>query len=249
MKAKIFLLALALLGTTAIRATNFLDSLQYIGRIDYALGGTAPIGMPETIRELNNYKLRASFGFGIDAHKAISKRWGIMAGLHLNTRGMYTDAEVKNYHMEMRQGGEHLDGQFTGAVVTKVSQWLITVPILATYDISPKVRLKAGPYIAVALHNDFSGYAYDGYLREGSPTGPKVEIGSDAGSRGEYDFSEDLRHFQWGLQVGADWYFGKRWGVSADLTWGLSGVFKSSFTTIEQTMYPIYGVVGLSYRL
>lgn len=249
MKTKIFIIALLLSATTAMRATTLLDSLQYIARVDYALGGTAPIGMPETIRKLNNYKLRGNFGFAIDAYKPLNEQWGVMAGLHINMRGMYTDAEVKNYHMEMWQGGEQLEGQFTGSVVTEVRQWLVTIPVLATYDISRHVRLKAGPYFSYALNNDFSGYAYNGYLREGNPTGAKVEIGTDAGSRGEYDFSDDLRRFQWGVQVGADWYLGKRWGASADLTWGLNGVFKSSFTTIEQTMYPIYGVVGLNYRL
>lgn len=232
-----------------VQAALRLDSLTYIARIDYGLGGTAPVNMPESIRKLNNYKLRPNFGFGADVQKSFDRHWGVMVGLHLNLRGMETDADVKNYHMEMRRGGEQLDGQFTGSVVTKASQWLLTIPVLATYDISPKVRVKAGPFIAFALNNDFSGYAYNGYLREGNPTGAKVEMGTEEGTRGEYDFSSDLRRFQWGVQAGVDWYAGKRWGVSADITWGLNGVFKSSFTTIEQTMYPIYGVIGLNYKL
>lgn len=247
---KILLYLIILGAATQAKAATLTDSLSYIARIDYALGGTAPIGMPETIRELNNYKLRPNFGFAVDAHKQFAhSRWGLMAGLHLNLRGMETDAKVKNYNMEMRQGGEVLRGRFTGSVVTKVSQWLVTIPVLATYDISQKVRVKAGPFVSYAVNNDFNGYAYNGYLREGNPTGAKVEIGSEEGTRGEYDFSDDLRRFQWGLQAGVDWYFGKRWGASADLSWGLNGVFKSSFTTIEQTMYPIYGSIGLTYKL
>lgn len=238
-----------LAAASTMHATSLFDDIQWIARVDYALGGTSPIGMPEEIRSLNNYKLRPNFGFAIDAHKAIDQHWGVMAGLHLNLRGMETDANVKNYHMEMRQGDDAISGMFTGSVVTKVNQWLVTIPVLATYDVSRKVRLKAGPFFSFALNNDFSGYAYSGYLREGDPTGTKVMIGNEANSRGDYDFSDDLRRFQWGVQVGADWYFGKRWGASADLTWGLNGVFKKSFQTIEQTMYPIYGVVGLNYRL
>ncbi|MBS1443374.1 MAG: PorT family protein, partial [Prevotella sp.] len=31
--------------------------------------------------------------------------------------------------------------------------------------------------------------------------------------------------------------------------WGLSEVFKKDFHVIEQSMYPIYGTIGLSYQL
>ena len=40
-----------------------------------------------------------------------------------------------------------------------------------------------------------------------------------------------------------------RWGICADLSWGLNGIFKKDFETIEQTMYPIYGSIGISYQL
>ena len=42
----------------------------------------------------------------------------------------------------------------------------------------------------------FDGYVYDGYLREGDPTGPKISF------EGDYvptnDFGDNLRHFQVG---------------------------------------------------
>ena len=97
--------------------------------------------------------------------------------------------------------------------------------------------------------HDFSGYAYDGYLREGDPTGPKVELGNDAESRGDFDFSGNMRNWQFGIAVGADWYFSKRWAASVGLTWGLSEIFKKDFNVIEQSMYPIYGEIGIIYQL
>ena len=141
---------------------------------------------------------------------------------------MKVDATVKNYHMKMVQGGESIEGMFTGRVMTQVDQSLGTIPVQATYDLSDKVRLKLGPYFSYVSSHKFSGYAYDGYLREGSPTGPKIELGNDAG---------------------VDWYFSKRWGGFAGLTWGLSEVFKKNFSVIEQPMYPIYGEIGLIYQL
>ena len=138
---------------------------------------------------------------------------------------------------------------FTGNVVTNVQEWMVTMPLQATYDVAQNVRLKAGPYFSYVMSNEFSGYAYDGYLRDGSPVGQKVELGHNEGERGEYDFTDDLRHWQFGVDVGVDWFFSKRLGAYADLSWGLSAVFKKDFKTIEQKLYPIYGSIGLMYKL
>ena len=67
--------------------------------------------------------------------------------------------------------------------------------------------------------------------------------------RDSYDFSDDMRKCHVGMLIGADCRLGKRLGVYADLTWGLNDAFKSSFKTIEQTLYPIYGTIGLTYKL
>ena len=98
------------------------------------------------------------------------------------------------------------------------------------------------------LSSSFDGYAYNGHLRVGDPTGTRVDLGTDEASRGTYDFSDDLRRVQFGIDVGADWQFSRRYGAYADLSWGLLGAFKSDFKTIEQTMYPIFGTIGLTYK-
>ena len=41
----------------------------------------------------------------------------------------------------------------------------------------------------------------------------------------------------------------QRLGLSFDLSWGLTGIHKSDFKTVEQTLYPIYGTIALTYRL
>lgn len=235
-----------------------LSNYSYYVRMNYNLGGTAPIGMPATIRTLHSYSLRPNFTLGFDAFHPFNQKWGIMFGLHFENKGMKTDAGVKNYHMSITRGTTTvngvevpnvLDGNFTGNVVTKVDQSLATIPVQAAYNISEKVRLKLGPYFSYVTSKKFEGYAYDGYLRQGDPTGPKVELGHDEGQRGEYDFSDDMRNWQFGIDVGADWYITKRWGANVGLTWGLSEVFKKDFKTIEQSMYPIYGNIGIIYQL
>ena len=89
------------------------------------------------------------------------------------------------------------------------------------------------------------GVKTKGYLREDNPTGPKVEFTD--GKIATYDFSDDLRHFQWGLQVGAGWRAFKHLNVYADLTWGLNDIFKNDFNTVTFAMYPIYLNIGFGY--
>jgi len=235
---------------------KFLHNYTYYARIGYNIGGTAPIGMPASIRTLHSYTLQPNFSLGIDAYHPISGKWGYIGGIRFENKGMKTDAGVKNYHMKIVRGGETLEGIFTGSVVTKVDMSMITVPITMTYDLSDKVRVKMGLYASYITAKKFEGWAYDGYLRrqeegmeKGDPTGQKVVLGSEANERGEYDFSDDMRNWQFGIDLGADWYITKRWGVSADLKWGLNGIFKKDFSVIEQTMYPIYGTIGVSYQL
>ncbi len=228
---------------------SLLHNYSYYVRGSYNLGGTAPIGMPATIRTLHSYSLRPNFTLGFDAFHPFNDKWGVMFGLHFENKGMKTDAGVKNYHMKMVRGGEELEGMFTGNVVTKVDQSLATIPVQATYDISDKLRIKLGPYFSYVTSHKFEGYAYDGYLRQGDPTGMKVELGNEDGERGDYDFSSDMRNWQFGIDAGLDWYFSKRWGGFVGLTWGLTGIFKKDFTVMEQSMYPIYGSIGLIYQL
>lgn len=190
MKRYILALMLVVLTATQSMAIGIFDDLRYHVRLGYNIGGTAPLGMPATIRTLDKFTLGNNMTVGLDAYKPLTERWGLMAGFHYENKGMRTDARVKNYHMEMRYGDQVIEGMFTGQVVTKVTEWMLTMPIQATYNVSKKVRLKAGPYFSYVMSNDFSGYAYDGYLREGNPTGQKIELGHDDGERGDYDFTE-----------------------------------------------------------
>lgn len=265
-KIKTSVLALFLLGNlqvvcaskpgSSMEKNDFLHNYAYYARLGYDIGGTAPIGMPASIRTLHSYTLKPNFTLGVDGYHSISGKWGYIIGLHFENKGMKTDAGVKGYHMKIVRGGEELEGVFTGSVVTKVDQSLITVPLQGTYGISEKLKIKLGPYVSYVISKSFEGYAYDGYLRrqeeghpKGDPTGQKVELGHNAGERGDYDFSGDMRNWQFGIDLGADWYISKRWGTSVGLTWGLTGIFKKDFSVIEQTMYPIYGTIGVIYQL
>ena len=102
MKRTILTIIIAV-ATAAGACAGILDSLSYQARLGFHLGGTAPVGMPATIRSLDSYKIKDNMIVGIDAIKAFDRHWGMMVGLHYENKGMKTDARVKNYKMEMRR--------------------------------------------------------------------------------------------------------------------------------------------------
>lgn len=249
MRHRITTLLLACALSAAAHAESPFGDLTYDLHFGYSVGGTAPIGMPATIRGLDSYRLEPNYSLGLGVNKPLNERWGLSSGLYIENKGMHIKATVKNYKMTITRGGETLAGRFTGHNSSKAEQWMLTLPVQAAYFFSPTVQVRLGPYVSYVCTRHFTGYAYDGYLRVDNPTGPKVELGSDETTRGSYDFSENMRKLQFGVMAGADWHFHRRWGLFADITWGLTGVFKSDFNTIEQTLYPIYGTIGISYKL
>ncbi len=249
MKNIVISMLLAVTMSIPACAGGILDDLKYDLRIGYNIGGTAPMGMPASIRSLDSYKLTPSVMIGLGVYKPLTSHWGVTTGLRLENKGMNIDATVKNYHMRIVRGGQSLEGMFTGKNHSEAEQWMLTLPLQATYCFNNKVSVKAGPYLSYVRSHTFKGDAYDGYLRVNDPTGEKVELGTAAGDRGTYDFSDDMRNLQWGVMAGADWRFHQAWGVFVDLSWGFTGIFKSNFHVIDQTMYPVYGTIGITYRM
>ncbi len=250
MKKKLTILTLiTCLATVTAMAGNFADDLQIKVRLGYNIGGTAPLGIPATIRSLDSYRLTPSLMAGVDVMKPFDARWGLQTGLRFENKGMDIEATTKNYYMEIVKGGNYLAGMYTGGVKQKTKEWMLTLPVLATLQISEKCTLKAGPYVSLLLSKDFSGYVYDGYLRQNDPTGPKILMGHEESERATYDFTDDMRNCQAGIQAGIDWQFYRQFGLSADINWGLTGIHHSDFKTIEQTLYPIYGTIGVYYRI
>ena len=242
----VIVLALAL-AAPHVLAQEF-EHKQIIVRLGYNIGGTAPLGLPATIRHLNSYTPQMSPALGLDVLFPFDGWRGVLTGLRMERKAMSEDDNVKNYHMEITRGGETLAGVFTGDVTTKTHQWLLTVPVQAVWRVK-KVNIKLGPYASWVISKGFSGWAHNGYLRVDDPTGAKVVLGEEEGERGDYDFSDNLRNWQVGLGLGADWQFNRRMGLYADLNWGFTGAFRNDFRTIEQTLFPIYGQMGFIFRL
>lgn len=229
-------------------AWSSLRGLEYSVKAGFNIGGTSPLPLPREIRAIDSYHPTLSISIEGDIKKWFgpTKEWGMMLGLRLENKGMETKATVKNYSMEIfGSGGEKLKGNWTGGVQTKVDNAYLSIPVLALYQLNKRVSFSAGTYLSFATSRNFTGYVYDGYLREINPTGTKVEFSGD--NRASYDFSDNLRKFQWGAQVGTEWKAFKHLIVYADLTWGINDIFRKDFDTITFAMYPIYLNIGFGY--
>lgn len=225
----------------------------------FNIGGMSPLPLPQEIRSIDSYNPTMCFAIQGTAYKRFdNSHWGLAVGLRLENKGMKTDATVKNYHMEAvnTDGTGKINGAFTGHVKTEVNNRYLTFPVLAVYEFNDRWQISAGPYLSWMYSGEFTGEAYgkdlkdksgnkigtDAYIRDQDPTGEKTEV-----SHATYDFSNDLRRFHWGLQVGGEFKAYKHLGVFASLQWGLNGIFPADFGSVTFDLYPIYGNFGFTY--
>lgn len=211
------------------------------------LGGFSPLPLPAEIREINGFNPK--FNFNLEGNYTYwfeAASWAFRTGIRIENKGMITKSKVKNYGMEIiGDEGERVAGNWTGRVLTEVANSYVTVPITAVYKLSTNWELSAGGFVSILTDKEFSGYVSDGYLREGGPTGNKIIFEGD--SRASYDFSDDLRQFSYGTQVGAAFQVSEHLRVFSDFTFGLNDIFKSDFHTITFKMRPIYLSLGFGY--
>lgn len=246
---KVLLISLPSLAqqkTTKGLEWSALHGLEYSVRAGFNIGGTAPIPLPEEIRAIKGYSPLLALSIEGTVTKWFDASWGMQTGIRLESKDMSTKARVKNYNIELSVAGEPpLLGRWTGNVKTDVSTTYLTLPLLAKYKLNSRWQFQGGAFFSYLLDGDFSGHVYDGYLRDGDPTGTKVEFTDD--DTATYEFSDELRRFQWGAQIGTDWKAFEHLVVSTNLTWGFRDIFKSNFKTITFSMYPIYLNVGFGY--
>lgn len=211
----------------------------------FNVGGTSPLPLPREIREIKSYDPRLNISVGGTIHKHFGRSpWGVALNLRLETKGMQTRARVKNYHMEAvnTDGSGTVVGAWTGNVKTRVSNTYLTLAPLATFDLGSRWQLSAGPYFSYLTSGEFTGEAYDGYIRDQDPTGNKSQV-----SCATYDFSDNLRRFHWGAQIGGEYRAYRHLAIKANLQWGFNGIFHSDFHSVTFSLYPIYAHIGFDY--
>jgi len=228
--------------------SNFFNThIDYGLRTHFSIGGSSPLGLPREIRKIRSFNPGLQIGLEANATKWLrkNKEWGVRVGIRFETKGMETKAEVKNYLTEVAANGAKVRGYYTGTVQTNVENTYLTVPVFAVYKLSDDWNIYGGFYFSKLLSNTFDGYVSDGYLRQDTPTGTKISF--EGGSQAFYDFSDNVRKFQWGSQVGSEWNMDRHFKLLADLNYGFNNILEKDFHSIDFSMHNIYLNIGFGY--
>lgn len=229
--------------------TFFTDNIEYQAKLQLTLGGASPLGIPAQIRKIESFKPTNVVGLEANATKWLTdeRKYGIRVGLKIQSRAMKTQAEVKNYFTQIEDdSGARTTGYFTGHVVTRANNSYLTLPVSFVWNISEKWNFYGGFYISAAVNKSFDGYIYDGVFREGTPIGEPATFEGTA--IGEYDFSDDVRPFQFGEQIGFEYKINPQFSISLDGSFANTAVFKKDFEAISFKMYNIFGNLGFAYK-
>ncbi|RAJ07013.1 outer membrane protein with beta-barrel domain [Chitinophaga skermanii] len=255
MKKQLALYILLLLTATATYAQeqdtkklSFRDRMEHRIIAGFNFGGTTPVPLPNTIRKIEGYWPAFAPTLGYEATYYFQPKWGVSAGVSLELKGMSVKDSVLYFPtiMNVTEGGQtgYFEGTFTGHNKTKIRNTYITIPVAAVFKPNNNWRFRMGGYMAWLLNGHFDGDVSDGYIRNGGPTGEKIIV-----DQATFDFADDLRRFDMGLQGGAERRVGKHLSVQANLSWGLRSIFPSDFKGMDFPMYNIYVMLGVNYRI
>lgn len=211
------------------------------------IGGAAPLGLPEEIRDIKSYSLGVPAFIKVNAEYKFNPKWGIRTGLVLEGKGMNTEANVKGYKTTFNANedpSQNVRGYYTGDISTKVDNIYVTVPVQATLQLGNRWNIQVGPYISYALSRRFYGKAIEGYIRNEVPTGEKVGITDVA-----YDFRNSVRKFDVGASAGAKYGFAKHYHVLAQFDYGFNSIMKTGFESISFGLHNVYFNLGVGVNL
>lgn len=238
----ILLLAIAL-ETTAQNGKK----ISFNVRAGFSTGAATPAGIPASIRKIESYNPGFQPSVEVALGYRFAEKFGFATGLRFEQKGMTTKARVKAYYTtfnETDHNGTHsVTGYFTGRVKTKVKNSYLTLPLHLTYHNNSSFTYKAGGFVSLLLDNRFSGDARDGYIRNQTPLGEREDI--DAAS---YDFSENVRRINAGVEIGSDYRINSSLFASANLNYALTPLMEHGFRSIDFGMHNIYLNLGIGYR-
>lgn len=243
-------LALVFISATNAQTNEpnfFNQNIDYEIRAFFNIGGSAPLGFPKEIREIESYNPTLQLGLGVQSTKWFGQNiWGFRVGVGVEGKGMKTKARVKNYLTEIIQDQSKVSGYYTGLVQTNVKNTYVTIPVSAVYRVTEKWKINAGLHASFLIDRSFNGYVSEGYLRQGSPIGTKISFEED--TTAAYDFSNAVNDFQWGMQLGGEWAIKRHLNFFAEIDFAFNSLLDKDFTSISFTMHNIYLNLGFGYN-
>jgi len=249
---KNFLLVVVLICTlTAFsqqKQSDFKPEFRQYILAGYNFGGTAPTPMPNTIRKINAWWPEFNPSLGYEVDYVFNEHWGVGGAIKLDYKGMGTKSEVLYMHtiVDIEDGDKpgKFEGLFVGHNKTVVKNGYITLPLHAIYYPDKNWKTQFGVYFGYLFHGGFSGEVTDGYIRTPDAVGEKIAIDTAT-----FDFDDEMRKFDFGLQAGGERRINSKISINGNLSWGLLPLFPKSFHGMDFSMYNIFFTLGISYKL
>lgn len=245
------LLVLVTLFVTNQGFASTIDSLQnklsFSATIGTKIGGATPVSFPAEIRNIRSFSPALPFLVGAHAKYKINTKWGASLGLVFEGKGMNTEATVKGYKTSFNANEDptqNVQGYYTGDISTNVHNLYLTIPVKATYQLSNKWELVAGPYVSFAVSRKFFGQAFNGYMRDTDPTGDRIDI-----DLADYDFAKSVRTVDVGMSAGTHYDMSKRFFALAQFDYGFNNIMKTGFESISFGLHNIFLNVGVGIKL
>lgn len=214
----------------------------------FNLGAAVPVPFPNTIRKIDGWWPRISPAIGFEYIYLLPKKWGIGAAVKLDYKAMGTRAAAIYFPtiISVKDGDQTNDftGTFSGKNETRMSNAYITFPVYGVYQFNDLWKARLGMYLSWLFSSDFEGNVSDGYIRNGGPTGEKVNI-----DLATFDFGDEVNSFDLGAYAAGDLRIARRLSASVQLSWGLRPLFPSSFQGMDFPLYNIFGTLGVTYHL
>lgn len=220
---------------------------QYV-QLGINMGALMPIGLPNTIREIESYNPGFNPVIGYELVYPLTDKWSVGGGVKFEYKGMSVEDSVLYFHTIITTGtgddAAQFEGDYSGHNTTNVRNAYLTIPIHAVYSLSEKWRFELGVYAAFLINGTFDGDVTDGYIRKDDSLGEKIYI-----DEATFDFSEEQNEFDFGIQGSAHYALGERLGLAAGFSWGFIPNFPSDFKGLEYPLYNVFGNIGVEFML
>ena len=221
--------------------------IHYSFAIGSKIGGASPMGFPSEIRKIKGYGLAVPFFAMAKVEYRFSDKWSTIVGLTFEGKGMQAKADVKGYQTTFNdntEGTQSISGYYYGTITTHVQNLYVTLPLLASYTLSPRWDIQAGPYVSLAVRRRFFGEAQTGYLRNITPMGEKLIIEHAA-----YRFDQAVRRVDYGATLGSRYAISPRYYAVGQFDYGFSNIMKNGFETISFGLHNVYLNLGVGIKL
>lgn len=161
----------------------------------------------------NSEKIKAGSHIGVFANIPLAEKFSIQPELLFSQLGSKTEDIF--IHNSENSSTKH---EYT----YKTNLNYLTLPVMIQYNILPQLYVEAGPEFGLLLGGKINGDGRSEVIFEGTIT------------TGTESFSENItmklyNKFNFGIGIGAGYYFTQNFGVTARFTAGITGIFKNDY--------------------